>query len=117
MKKIRRGMVIDMKLDPVVGSETGKTRPCVVVTNDLYNDRVPVIQVTPLTEWTEKKARIVTNVAIEPTRQNGLTKRSVADCLQSRPVDYEQRMVKTRGQLTDDEMNAIDDALRVVFAL
>jgi mRNA interferase MazF len=117
MKKPRRGMVIDLNLDPALGSETGKTRPCVVVTNDDYNERVPVIQVTPLTAWNEKKERIVTNVVIEPSRDNGLTKKSVADCLQTRPVDYEKRLVKLRGRLTADEMKAVDEALIIVFAL
>lgn len=51
-------MVVDVNLDPTQGSETGKTRPCVIVTNDFYNQRVPVIQVVPITEWSEKKARI-----------------------------------------------------------
>jgi mRNA interferase MazF len=117
MTRIRRGMVIDVNLDPTKGSETGKVRPCVVVTNDTYNERVPVIQVTPLTAWNEKKARILTNVDIQPSPKNGLTKRSVADCLQTRPVDYAERLVGIRGQLTDAEMRAIDEALRIVFGL
>ena len=117
MKKPKRGMVIDLNLDPAVGSETGKIRPCIVVTNDVYNERAPVIQVTPLTGWNEKKARIVTNVDIEPSTQNGLTKKSVADCLQTRPVDYQKRLVKIRGRLKDDEMESVDKALRIVFGL
>ena len=47
MKTLKRGMVIDANLDPAKGSETGKIRPCVIVTNDVYNERVPVIQVVP----------------------------------------------------------------------
>jgi len=117
MKKLRRGMIIDLDLEPVRGSETGRRRPCVVVTNNTYNERVPVIQVTPITAWSEKKARIVTNVEIHPSKKNGLTKKSVADCLQTRPVDYQKRLVKIRGQLTDVEMRAIDHALKIVFAL
>ena len=117
MKKLRRGMVIDLNLEPTLGSETGKTRPCVVVTNDDYNERTPVIQVTPLTGWNEKKGRIVTNVVIEPSQHNGLTKKSVADCLQTRPVDYLERFVRIRGRLDDDEMSAIAEALRIVFGL
>ncbi len=58
MIDLKRGMIIDVNLDPIKGSETGKIRPCVVVTNDNYNERVPVIQVVPITEWSEKKARI-----------------------------------------------------------
>lgn len=44
MKKPRRGMVVDLNLDPSTGSETGKIRPCVVVANDDYNERVPRIR-------------------------------------------------------------------------
>lgn len=79
MITIERGMVIDINLDPVQGSETGKARPCVVVTNDIYNARVPVIQVVPITAWNEKKERISTNVSILPSPINGLDKQSIAD--------------------------------------
>jgi mRNA interferase MazF len=49
MTTLKRGMVIDVNLDPAKGSETGKIRPCVIVTNNTYNARVPIIQVVPLT--------------------------------------------------------------------
>ena len=117
MKALRRGMVIDVDLDPTRGSETGKTRPCVVVTNDVYNARVPVIQVVPVTAWNAKKARIVTNIALQPTKANGLSKRSIADCLQTRPVDRRARLRRIRGQLTPDALAEIDHALRIVFGL
>ncbi len=32
--KLKRGTIIDVNLDPIKGSETGKIRPCVVVTNN-----------------------------------------------------------------------------------
>ncbi len=117
MRPIKRGMVIDIDLNPVKGSETGKIRPCVVVTNDVYNQRVPVIQVAPITGWSEKKAQIQTNVTLEPTKGNGLTKKSIADCLQTRPIDYKYRLVKIRGQLSDDKIAEIDKALMLVFDL
>ncbi|RMD93744.1 MAG: type II toxin-antitoxin system PemK/MazF family toxin [Calditrichaeota bacterium] len=110
-------MVIDVNLDPTLGSETGKTRPCVIVTNDIYNARVPVIQVVPITEWSEKKGRIITNVEIVPDSINGLSKRSVADCLQTRPIDYRQRLVKIRGTLDENIMQKINIALKRIFDL
>ena len=58
MTTLKRGMIIDVNLDPTLGSETGKIKPCVIVTNDVYNERVPVIQVVPITEWSAKKAQI-----------------------------------------------------------
>jgi len=110
-------MVIDVNLDPTKGSETGKIRPCVIVTNNTYNARVPVIQVVPLTAWSDKKGRIITNVEIAPSPHNGLTKKSVADCLQTRPIDHRERLVKVRGELEDTVMAKIDDALKTVFGL
>jgi mRNA interferase MazF len=105
MNQIIRGQLIDIDLDPSKGSETGKIRPCIVVTNDVYNSRIPVIQVVPITNWSDKKARISTNVELFPTQQNQLAKSSIADCLQTRPVDHRHRLVKIRGKLSREEMH------------
>lgn len=117
MTALKRGLVIDVNLDPTQGSETGKVRPCVIVTNNVYNERVPVIQVVPITAWNEKKSRIKTNVELWPSPKNGLSKQSIADCLQTRPIDHRFRLVKIRGELTVEEMKKIDEALAVVFGL
>lgn len=117
MTVLKRGMIVDINLNPSKGSETGKVRPCVIATNNVYNARVPVIQVIPITEWSLKKGRIKTNVELEPNKINGLTKKSVADCLQSRPVDHRHRLVRVRGKLPQKEMDLIDIALKIVFAL
>ncbi len=117
MTTLKRGMIIDVNLDPTLGSETGKVRPCVIVTNDVYNERVPVIQVVPMTEWSVIKARIKTNVEIQPSPDNGLSKKSVADCLQTHPVDHRHRLVKIRGKLSSSKVREIDRSLRIVFEL
>jgi len=117
MTKLKRGMIIDVNLDPTLGSETGKIRPCIIVTNDVYNERVPVIQVVPVTVWSDIKARITTNVEIHPSKSNGLSKKSIADCLQTRPIDHSQRLVKIRGKLSSTKMYEIDQALKIVFEL
>ncbi len=117
MSSLKRGLIVDVNLDPTLGSETGKIRPCVVVTNDTYNARVPVIQVVPITAWSEKKSRIMTNITIFPTSTNGLTKKSIADCLQTRPIDHRLRVVKIRGELEVEKMEQIDTALKIVFDL
>ena len=88
-----------------------------IVTNDVYNERVPVIQVVPLTEWSSKKARIATNIEIHPSQNNGLSKKSLADCLQTRPVDHSRRLVKIRGKLSSAKMHEINWALKIVFDL
>ena len=117
MTRLKRGMIIDVNLDPTLGSETGKVRPCVIVTNDVYNERVPVIQVVPVTTWRGKKAGIITNVEINPSKSNGLSKKSIADCLQTRPIDHSQRLVRICGKLSSAKMHEIDRALKIVFEL
>jgi mRNA interferase MazF len=117
MTSLKRGMVLDVNLDPRLGSETGKIRPCIIVTNDVYNQRVPVIQVVPITAWGARKAKIATNVEIKPASNNGLKKKSVADCLQTRPIDHRHRLIKVRGKLNPSLMQEIDQALKIVFEL
>ncbi|MEA1934169.1 MAG: type II toxin-antitoxin system PemK/MazF family toxin [Thermodesulfobacteriota bacterium] len=117
MTVLKRGMIIDVNLDPTLGSETGKIRPCVIVTNDVYNERVPVIQVVPITEWSAKKARIKTNVEIHSSPDNGLSKKSVADCLQTRPIDHRHRLVKIRGKLSSAKVQEINHSLEFIFEL
>ncbi len=114
---IKKGMILDINLEPTKGSETGKIRPCVVVTNNFYNEVVPIIQVVPITSWSEKKALVKSNVEIEPSEENGLTKKSIADCLQSRPIDYQERLVRIRGTISENELHKIDNALLTVFGI
>ena len=117
MIRLKRGMIIDVNLDPTIGSETGKIRPCIIVTNDVYNERVPVIQVVPVTAWNNKKAKITTNIEIHPSETNGLPKKSIADCLQTRPVDHRKRLVNIRGKLSSIKLYEIEQALKKVFGL
>jgi mRNA interferase MazF len=117
MTSLERGMIIDVNLDPTKGSETGKIRPCVIVTNNIYNEILPVIQIVPITEWSAKKARVKTNVEIYPSSDNGLSKKSVADCLQTRPIDHRHRLIKIRGRLSFDNVAEINKALKIVFEL
>jgi mRNA interferase MazF len=115
MSKLERGMIIDVNLEPTKGSETGKICSCIIVTNNIYNQRVPIIQIVPITEWNSKKARIKTNVEITPSSLNGLTKKSIADCLQTRPIDHHLRLVNIRGQLEEEFIHKINLALKIVF--
>ena len=115
--KPKRGVVADFDLNPTKGSETGKIRPCIVVTNDIYNSKLTVIQIVPITEWSSKKSRILTNVTLSANQNNGLSKKSIADCLQTRPVDYTKRFVRERGKVSSQNLQKIDEALAIVFGL
>ena len=47
--KCVRGAVIEINLDPVIGSEANKTRPCVVIQNDIGNKYSSVSIVAAIT--------------------------------------------------------------------
>ena len=49
VERPRRGEVYWVRLDPVVGSEQGGTRPALVVQNDVGNERAPTTIVAPIT--------------------------------------------------------------------
>ncbi|MBI5585899.1 MAG: type II toxin-antitoxin system PemK/MazF family toxin [Deltaproteobacteria bacterium] len=54
---------------------------------------------------------------IDPTKKNNLTKKSIADCLQTRPVDYQTRIKRVRGELDPETMEKINRALKIIFDL
>ena len=113
----KRGDIIDINLNPTKSSKTGKIRPCIIVTNDIYNKRVPILQVVPLTNWSEKKSFILSNITVDVNVKNGLSKKSIADCLQTRPIDIKERFVKKRGAIDSDTLMKIDQGLKIVFEL
>jgi mRNA interferase MazF len=67
--------------------------------------------------WSVSFGKFLKLRPVVPSSRNGLTKKSVADCLQTRPIDHRARLVKVRGELEDTVMTKIDDALKIVFAL
>ena len=119
MNNLIRGTIIDVDLNPTVGSETNKIRPCVIVTNDDYNNNndLSIFQVVPITGWSKRKEQIIHNVVIVPNPINGLTKKSVADCLQTRPIDVNYRLVGIKGSVSADVWDEIDQALLTLFEL
>ncbi len=54
---------------------------------------------------------------IEPSERSRLTKKSIANCLPTRPIDYSSRGADIRGELEPEAIVKIDLALRIVFAL
>jgi mRNA interferase MazF len=64
-----------------------------------------------------KKSKIKTNISLMPSTLNGLIKHSIADCLQTRPIDYQNRLISVRGEVEAELMSKINHALKVVFDL
>ena len=52
---LHRGEMYYAILDPVVGSETGKTRPVLIIQNDIGNAYSSTTIVAVVTEYSEKR--------------------------------------------------------------
>lgn len=104
---IRRGAVFLVSLDPVIGSEVGKTRPAVVVQNDLANRTSPTITILPISS---SKDRIFPFQVRIPAGEGGLSRDSKVLCEQIRTVS-KQRLLEPLGQLSPERLGEIRAAL------
>ena len=110
---MRRGQIWRYSPNPTVGDEIGKTRPCVIVSND----EIGVLRlkvVVPITGWNNVFSQVSWMVRIEPTVENGLSKVSAADTFQVRSVS-QQRLIDRVGTLSELTMREIGSALATVL--
>jgi mRNA interferase MazF len=110
-----RGMVVEVSLDPVVGHEQGRSRPCVVVQNDVGNRFSSTTIVVPLTAASHIKTVSPIYVHVEKG-EGGATKDSYILCDQIRTVD-QQRFRAVFGTLSPETMANVDAALLVSLGL
>ena len=88
-------------LDPVLGSEQGKSRPVVVISQDKINDLLSVVNVLPIT--TRKEGRqIYPNEALLETDNSGLPNESIVLCYQIRTLD-KQRLSAKLGMIENEQ--------------
>jgi mRNA interferase MazF len=111
-KNCTRGTVLEVNLDPSVGREYMKSRPCLVVQSDLINRHSQLTIVAPIT-GAENNRTGPTIVPI-PQGEGGLTKDSVVICHQIRVVD-ESRLGRFYGHVRAETMRRVQDALKIVF--
>jgi mRNA interferase MazF len=104
---VRRFDVFVVNLDPTVGSEIRKSRPCVVISPDEMNRHVRTVVIAPLTTATRPYP---TRVAVRFAGKDGQV---VID--QLRTVD-KRRLVARLGELQAAEATAVLDVLREFFA-
>ena len=90
------GEIYDVDLDPVIGSETGKLRPALVVSNDIGNQYSDTVTVLPITGQPAKK--LYPFEVFVPKGVSGLTADSRIKANQIRTVD-KIRLVGLRGSL------------------
>jgi len=114
MRKVPRGAVVTLSLDPTVGSEQRGVRPCVIVSDpDVAGDqRYPLVAVIPLTRTAGTGALYP---KLEPG-ESGIRNVSYALVDQVRSVDKRRIRAVGRG-IAPSELEGIDAGLRLYLGL
>ena len=113
MALIRRGEVFLVNFDPTVGAEAKKTRPAVVVSNDINNAHSPIVSISPITSNVIKVYSFEVEI---PSGLGGLKSRSKVMVNQTRAVD-QIRLMKKFCRLPEPIMKEVDRALRLHYDL
>ncbi|KAA8782496.1 hypothetical protein EC604_01360 [Paenibacillus amylolyticus] len=114
----KRGDIYIADLEPVRGSEEGKTRRVLIVSNDIGNSVGPTVIALPITgEVTEKRKRMPMFVHLIPDKFNGQTKEALIDCGQIRVLSKKQRLLEYKGYVDEVIISKVDAALETCLAL
>ncbi len=111
----RRGEIYLCSFDPTVGHEIRKTRPAVVIQNDIGNCYSPLTIVAAITSTTSP-AQYPVEVVIPPTPENGLKVTSAIRLDQIRTVDR-RRLVRRIGTVDGPMLDRVDEALKISLGL
>lgn len=103
---ISRFDVVLVNLDPTIGSEVQKTRPCAVVSPDEMNRQLSMLVVAPMTSTSKAYPSRV------QVRSGGRVGWVMLD--QVRAID-KQRVVKVLGALAADEASEIKQVIKELF--
>lgn len=112
---VQRGDIWQVALDPVVGSEQAKTRPCLIIQRDSANGTSPTTIVVPVVDGAKSAANIL-NVRVVPP-EGGLRKASLVACNQIRTVDRRRFRGQKLGALTPATLRLVDEGLRAILDL
>lgn len=108
MDMVKRSEVWLVNLDPTIGSEVKKTRPCLVVSPDVTNKYLKTVTVVPLTS----------TIQDYPTRVNctfnGKHGQLVID--QIRSID-KKRLIKNMGKMDDSTCKEVSEVIIQMFKL
>jgi len=111
---IERGDVVLTNLEPVKGSEQGRTRPCLVIQNNIGNKVSPITIVAAITSKTEKEYPFTVFVQ----KGNGnLPKNSLVLCNHLRSISIKDRISKKLGTMKASTMKKVDEALKTSLGL
>jgi mRNA interferase MazF len=110
----RRGEIYMVGFDPAIGHEIQKTRPALVIQNDVSNQYSPITIVAAISSQFSDPP-FPREVVVDPA-ESGLPKRSAVIANQIRSVDR-LRLQKRLGRLSRLGMQRVDRAIEISLGL
>ena len=104
--ELNQYQIVLVNLDPTIGSEIKKTRPCVIISPNEMNRHLRTIIVAPMTT---KSRKYPTRIQVEHNRKTGWI---VVD--QIRTID-KKRIIRIFGELSKLEINNLKSVLKETF--
>ena len=98
--------IVLVNLDPTIGSEIKKTRPCVIISPDEINHNLNTIIIAPITS---KSKRYPTRVSVSHNNVDGFV---VID--QVRTID-KRRIIKSLDTLQPSEIKKVKAIIKETF--
>ena len=111
----RRGDIYLVTFDPTMGHEIRKTRPAVIIQNDVSNRYSPITIVAAISSHFNDPP-YPREVPIATGAKTGLTVPSAVILNQIRSIDR-KRLLKRLGALDAPAMRRVDEAIRISLGL
>src|SRR5258708_4584340 len=105
----KRGEIYWANLDPVIGSEISKTRPVLVISNDMNNEYASTLSILPITS---SLGKIYPFEVFISNFESGLKSNSKIKANQIRTID-KLRIGEKTGEVEADKMSEINRAILV----
>jgi mRNA interferase MazF len=104
--ELKQYQIILVNLDPTIGSEIRKTRPCVIISPDEMNRHLRAIVIAPITSTSKA---YVTRVEVKQHKPEGWI---IID--QIRTID-KSRIIQIVGSLHEDEIRRVKRVIQETY--
>ncbi len=110
MTDVKRGEIWQVNLDPTIGHEIKKTRPALIIQNDIGNKYSPITIIAPLTsQKTQKVYPVEVLIRIRDVDAKVLLNHI-------RAIDKE-RLVKKIGSISKEQLFQVGEAIKISLGL